>query len=458
MKARSLFIGGTASHAGKSWFTAAICRYLRNRGLRVAPFKAQNMSNNSGPCRISVNGSKATYGEIGRAQIAQAEACGIEPETDMNPILLKPHSEMGSQVVLNGRVWRDLSASAYYEHFPALLDHVIAAYDRLSAKHDFIVIEGAGSVSEINLKSRDLVNFGLAERIGSPALLVADIDRGGVFGSLVGTMSLLTDTEKDLVRSFAVNRFRGAGSLFTDGVQFLEQKMDRPCLGVFPFAPGIALDDEDAVSLDGTSEADAPVAIVQLPHISNFTDFDRISGARWITAPDRRLYDTVILPGTKNTSGDLAWMRSNGFDRWVLRQHAAGAVVIGVCGGYQILGESVDEDPGLGLLPVRTHMASEKVVRLVRAELNGEQFDAYEIHMGVTRTPLDRVAFAFVNRQPEGIRHGRCFGTYLHDAMKSDAVLRMFKLEPIEREPPYDQLASWFQDNANLKLFTELYL
>ena len=150
-------------------------------------------------------------------------------------------------------------------------------------------------------------------------------------------MSLLTDTEKDLVRSFAVNRFRGDGSLFTDGVQFLEQKMDRPCLGVFPFAPDIALDDEDAVSLDGTGKADAPVAIVQLPHISNFTDFDRISGARWITAPDRRLYDTVILPGTKNTSGDLAWMRSNGFDRWVLRQHAAGAVVIGICGGYQML-------------------------------------------------------------------------------------------------------------------------
>ena len=224
MNARSVFIGGTASHAGKSWFTAAICRYLRNRGLRVAPFKAQNMSNNSGPCRISVKGSSESYGEIGRAQIAQAEACGLEPETDMNPILLKPHSDVGSQVIVNGRVWQDLSASAYYDQFSALLSHVLDAFNRLASRYDVIVIEGAGSVAEVNLKSRDLVNFGLAERIGAKALLVADIDRGGVFGSIVGTMSLLTDDERALVRSFAVNRFRGDPALFHDGVTFLEHE------------------------------------------------------------------------------------------------------------------------------------------------------------------------------------------------------------------------------------------
>ena len=458
MKARSLFIGGTASHAGKSWFTAAICRYLRNRGIRVAPFKAQNMSNNSGPCRVSSNGLGVSYGEIGRAQIAQAEACGIEPETDMNPILLKPHSDMGSQVVVNGRVWQDLSASAYYDHFPALLDQVLSAYERLAEKHEFIVIEGAGSVAEINLKSRDLVNFGLAERTGSPALLVADIDRGGVFGSLIGTLSLLTGSEKSLVRSFAVNRFRGDGSLFSDGVQFLEQKMDRPCLGVFPFSPDIAIDEEDAVSLDGIVRNDTRVAILRLPHISNFTDFDFVAAASWITKPGRHLYDTIILPGTKNTAGDLAWMREQGLDRWVLRQHAAGAVVIGVCGGYQILGESIDDEPGLGLLPVHTRTTSEKIVRPVRAQLDGESFDAYEIHMGITDTPPDCHAFANVDGQPEGIRQGRCFGTYLHDALRSDAVLRMFNLEPAKREPPYDRLASWFQQNANERLFEELYL
>jgi adenosylcobyric acid synthase len=458
MTARSLFIGGTASHAGKSWFTAGICRYLRQRGIRVAPFKAQNMSNNSGPCRISVNGSCMSYGEIGRAQIAQAEACGIEPETDMNPILLKPHSDMGSQVVVNGRVWQDLSASAYYDHFPALLDQVLGAYERLASKYDFIVIEGAGSVAEINLKSRDLVNFGLAEQINSPALLVADIDRGGIFGSLIGTMSLLTDSEKSLVRSFAVNRFRGDGSLFTEGVQFLEHKMGRPCLGVFPFAPDITIDEEDAVSLDDVADHDTSVALVRLPHISNFTDFDRLAGARWITAPDRRLYDTVILPGTKNTAGDLVWMRENGLDRWVLRQHAAGAIIMGICGGYQILGASIDGETGLGLLPVHTRMMPEKIVRPVRAVLDGVAFDAYEIHMGVTETPAGREAFAYVDGQPEGIRQGRCFGTYLHDALRSDTVLRMFNLGAAKRGPPYDQLASWFQHSANVRLFEELYL
>lgn len=460
MSAKALFVGGTASHAGKSWFTTAICRYLRDLGLRVAPFKAQNMSNNSGPCRISTNGADgAGYGEIGRAQIAQAEACGLEPETDMNPILLKPHSNMGSQVVVNGRVWRDLSASAYYDHFPALLQHVLDAYERLTARYDFIVIEGAGSVAEVNLKARDLVNFGLAERIGAPALLVADIDRGGVFGSVVGTLSLLSDTELKLVRSFAVNRFRGDPSLFHDGVSFLQDRTGKPCLGVFPYVPGIHLDDEDGVSLDDQSQRTGSVAIVRLPHISNFNEFDRVSGTVWLSAPDRRLYDTVILPGTKNTIGDLRWMRAVGFDTWVHRQHAAGAQIVGVCGGFQILGEVVDGEPGLGLLPADTTMLPDKVVRPVRALVNGTPFDAYEIHMGVTDTPRDATPFAVVNGRPEGIRVGRCAGTYLHDALRSDAVLEMLGLQAsAKREPPYEALAAWFQSNADTRLFAELYL
>jgi adenosylcobyric acid synthase len=370
MRARSLFVGGTASHAGKSWFATALCRYLRNRGFRVAPFKAQNMSNNSGPCRISLNGATASYGEIGRAQIAQAEACGVEPETDMNPILLKPHSDMGSQVVVNGRVWRDLSAAAYYDHFPALLQNVLDAYERLAARNDFIVIEGAGSVAEMNLKARDLVNFGLAQRVGAPALLVADIDRGGVFGSIVGTLSLLNEAERAQVRSFAVNRFRGDPALFSDGVSFLEERTGKRCLGVFPYVAGIALDQEDGVSLEDVSGA-GDVAIVRLPHVSNFNEFDRISGAVWIAAPDRTLYNTVILPGTKNTPGDLQWLRSTGFDTWIHRQHAAGAQIVGVCGGFQLLGESVDGEAGLRLLPTRTTTLQDKLVRPVQACFNG---------------------------------------------------------------------------------------
>lgn len=457
MRAKSLFIGGTASHAGKSWFTAAICRYLQQRGIRVAPFKAQNMSNNSGPCRISLDDATGAYGEIGRAQIAQAEACGLEAETDMNPILLKPNSDTGSQVVVNGKVWKDLSASAYYENFPTLLGHVLDAYERLASRYEFVVIEGAGSVAEMNLKARDLVNFGLAERVGANALLVSDIDRGGVFGSIVGTISLLTDSERSLVRSFAVNRFRGDPALFRDGVTFLEEKTGKPCVGVFPFVHDIDLDEEDSVCLDDTPNGGS-VAIVHFPRISNFTDFDRIAGATWVTTPDHRWYDAVILPGTKNSTGDLQWLRDTGLDSWVLRQHAAGAKVIGVCGGYQMMGRSVDGHPGLGLLPVDTTMLPEKIVRPVRAQLDGTSFDAYEIHMGVTQTPIEREPFAHVNGEPEGIRCGSCFGTYLHDALRSDAVLQLFGLHVRDRVPPYDRLASWFASNANVRLFEDLYL
>ncbi|HYO82099.1 MAG TPA: cobyric acid synthase, partial [Bryobacteraceae bacterium] len=269
MAARSIFVGGTTSHAGKSWMTAAICRYLKNRGLRVAPFKAQNMSNNSFP---AVNG-----GEIGRAQAAQAAACGVEPHTDMNPILLKPHSDCGSQVVLHGRVWRDLSASAYYEHFEFLRGQVLDSYQRLSRAYDVVVIEGAGSVAEVNLRQRDLVNFGFANLVGAPALLVADIDRGGVFASLIGTVQLLQEEEFRLLRSFAVNRFRGDLSLFSDGVSFLENRMEKPCLGVFPWARDIRLDEEDGVSVEALRARGHDVAIIRLPRISNLTDFERIA-------------------------------------------------------------------------------------------------------------------------------------------------------------------------------------
>ena len=464
--AKSIFIAGTASHVGKSWTATAIGRYLRRRGIRVAPFKAQNMSNNSAPL--------AGGGEIGRAQAVQAESCGVEPTSDMNPILLKPTSDSGCQVILNGKVWQSLSASAYYEHFEDLLDHVLAAYQRLSRQYDYIVIEGAGSVAELNLKSRDLVNFGLATRIGAPALLVGDIDRGGIFASIIGTISLLSETERSLVRSFAVNRFRGDRRLFEDGVGILEQKSARPCLGVFPMLQDIEIDAEDGVSLDEIpNPALADVAVISLPRISNITDFQLLRGIRRITAPGDRQYRCIIIPGTKSTMADLQWMRDRGLDDWITRQHAAGARIIGICGGYQMLGESI-EDPtaaesgrkqmnGLGFLPVKTVMEPEKTTRQVQAVTpSGISFSAYEIHMGITSRPPGATAFAQTDHGPDGIRHNNCIGTYLHGALENAGIVREMLDIAVEPRPPkqqaYESLATWFETNANIPLFDELYL
>jgi adenosylcobyric acid synthase len=446
----------------------AICAWLRERGYRVAPFKAQNMSNNSCACPGG--------GEIGRAQAAQAEACGLTPEPDMNPILLKPNSDTGSQVVLDGRVWRTLPARGYYEHFDFLLNRVLDAYERLATRFEYVVIEGAGSVAELNLKQHDLCNTGLASRLGAPGLLVADIDRGGVFASIIGTFCLLDDEELALMRSFAVNRFRGDASLFTDGVQILEERTCRPCLGVFPMASDIDLDAEDAVCL----EDDRPrvsgggrVAIVRLPHISNFTDFRLLLPfADWVTRPVDVQFDCVILPGTKSTIWDLGWMRHRGLDEWILAQSRAGARIVGVCGGYQMMGESI-ADPhrvesaaaealGLGLLPVRTELRAEKTVRPVEAVTpSGISFTAYEIHMGDTPRPPDAGPFATLrDGTPEGVRIGRHAGTYLHGALESAEVASELLGWPLPPAAPkqqtYAQLAGWFDKHQ--RGFAEMYL
>ncbi|MBY0375459.1 MAG: cobyric acid synthase, partial [Bryobacteraceae bacterium] len=315
---------------GKSWMTAAVCRHLYQRGLRVAPFKAQNMSNNSHPL-------PGGAGEIGRAQVAQAEACGLEPRADFNPILLKPNSDTGSQVIVNGRVWRTLAARDYYQHHDYLLEQVLAAHERLSGEFDYIVMEGAGSVAELNLKRTDLVNLNLARRTGARALLVGDIDRGGIFASIIGTLCLLDAEEKALVPAFAVNRFRGDRSLFDNGVRILEEKTERRCLGVFPYAMDIHLDEEDGVAVDGRRAAASDVAILRFPRISNLTDFRLLPDASWIDAPQDRQFHCVILPGTKNTLADLGWLRERKLDDWVQRQLKGGARVVGVCGGYQML-------------------------------------------------------------------------------------------------------------------------
>ena len=448
--------------------TTAICAWLRERGYRVAPFKAQNMSNNSCACPGG--------GEIGRAQAAQAEACGLDPEPDMNPILLKPNADNGSQVVVGGRVWRTLPARGYYEHFDFLLGHVLDAYTRLATGFEYVVIEGAGSVAELNLKRYDLCNLGLARRLNAPGLLVADIDRGGVFAAIIGTFCLLDDEERTLVRSFAVNRFRGDASLFADGVQILESRTGRPCLGVFPMAAGIRIDAEDAVCLedgDAKPNESARVAIVRLPRISNFTDFRLLQPfAEWVTRPVDRRFECVILPGTKNTIGDLEWLRNNGLDEWILAQSRSGARIIGICGGYQMMGESI-ADPhhaesaagvarGLGLLPVTTELRAEKTVRPVEAATpSGIRFPAYEIHMGDTPRPAQAEPFAILNGgAAEGVRTARYVGTYLHGALECAALaseLLGWAVPPAApKQQNYAQLAEWF--DRSQRGFEELYL
>lgn len=475
MTAKRLMVGGTASHVGKSWMATALCAWLRRRGVRVAPFKAQNMSNNSYPCPQG--------GEIGRAQVAQARACGLEPSPDMNPILLKPSAEMGSQIVIQGKVWKTLKAREYYRQHEFLLAKVQESFDRLASEHEFIVMEGAGSIAEMNLRDTDLVNLELARRLQAPVLLVADIDRGGVFAAVYGTLALLDPAEKDLVKAFAVNRFRGDPSLFASGVHFLEERTGKPCLGVFPYIEDVLLDEEDSVSLGRKTAGratppppNAPrVAILRLPTVSNFTDFRLLAWADWIqnTPEDAGRYDVVILPGCKNSVAALAWMRRRGLDGWVRQQNRAGALVVGICGGYQILGNEIRDPhrvesdeaavPGLGLLPVVTTFREEKTTKVVDAvTAQGTRFRAYEIHMGETEKPADAKPFAYIHAIPEGIRLGKCIGTYLHGALENKAVVEELigfrpAQTPFGREP-YERLADWFETSADVKFFEQAYL
>jgi adenosylcobyric acid synthase len=444
-------------------------------GLRVAPFKAQNMSNNSMVCPGG--------GEIGRAQAAQADACGLPAHVDMNPILLKPTGNLGSQVVLNGYPWKNLSAREYYEQFDFLREAVMQSYDRLASNYDYIVVEGAGSMTELNLKQCDLVNLGLAVRIKAPCILVADIDRGGVFASVTGTFQLLEPEESVLVRTFLINRFRGDVTLFRDGVGMLEERTGRRCLGVFPYASDIHLDPEDSLSLDdhefqfaSASDVAPRVAIVRLPHISNFTDFRLLPDARYVSQPIRGRFDVIFLPGTKNTIEDMHWLRSCGLADWLLQQYRDGATIVGVCGGFQMLGdEIVDPDrvessaasvQGLGLIRAKTRLMPGKTIRLVAARTDsGIPFRGYEIHMGITTIVEIGKPFAHLeNGTQDGVRLPRIAGTYLHGAFENKEVLeeilkrRLDTVFPDKPEAQYERLADWFTQHVDPELFAAEYL
>ncbi|MEO7649722.1 MAG: cobyric acid synthase [Bryobacteraceae bacterium] len=460
-----LFIGGTGSHVGKSWFTAAFCRLLHRRGVRVAPFKAQNMSNNSFPC---IEG-----GEIGRAQAMQAEACGLPPMADMNPVLIKPNSATGSQVVLLGKAWRNVAACDYYQHAPELMCAALESYGRLVSRFPHVVCEGAGSVAEVNLAARDFTNLRFAEAISAKALLVADIERGGVFASLVGTMDLLPPGQRSLIRAFAVNRFHGDLRLFDDGVAFLEDRLKIPCLGVFPFARQIRLDEEDSVSIsDAGARAASDIAVVRLPRISNFTDFRLFPNIAWLDRPVHRDFHTIFLPGTKNTMEDLQWLRESGLAEWILVQHRGGARIIGICGGYQMLGMTIDDPDrlesnagrmdGLGMLPVRTVLRSPKVTRVVAASIAaGSPLPAYEIHMGQTEVLEPTASFAtLAGGIPEGAQLGRVTGTYLHGIFEHTEVVRQTLGIDVpcvpEKALMYDRLSDWLVAHSNPRVLEAL--
>ena len=462
VSARALFVGGTSSNAGKSWMATAICAWLHDRGVSVAPFKAQNMSNNSYPCRAG--------GEIGRAQVAQAEACGLDPEPAMNPILLKPNGNGTSQVVVNGRMWKTLSAREYYQHTGELRDRVVEAYEDLSSRFDVIVIEGAGSVSELNLRDHDIVNLWLVTRLRVPWMLVADIERGGVFGSVIGTTQLLTADERSLFRGFAVNKFRGDVSLFDEGVRMLEQRTASRCVGVFPYDVDLELDAEDTLALRTQPTTPSPpgarIAIVRLPQLSNATDFRLLTWAEWIASPPADRYDFVILPGSKNTIADLSWLRRVGLADWLVEQHRRGTTVIGICGGYQMLGRTISDPDrmessagtaeGLGLLPAVTRLTMEKRTEAVTATTpGGRTFGGYEIHIGVTTldaggdiAPFARLSGGGV----DGVRGAGAIGSYLHGAFEDrDVCAEVFGIDPppaTSKASRYRGMGEWFARHA----------
>lgn len=426
--AKAIMIQGTMSNAGKSLFAAALCRIFRQDGYSAAPFKSQNMALNS---FITSEGL-----EMGRAQAMQAEAAGIEPSVLMNPILLKPTTDVGSQVIVNGEVMGNMRAAEYFKHKKELVPHIMSAYNKLAEKHDIIVIEGAGSPAELNLKSDDIVNMGMAKMAHAPVLLVGDIDRGGVFAQLIGTVMLMEEDEKNYIKGLVVNKFRGDRLLFDEGVKILEEKSGKPVVGVVPYVK-CDIDDEDSLSekLSGQAGGLIDIAVIRLPRISNFTDFDAFAqyegvGVRYVgSAEELGQPDLVIIPGTKSTITDMKFLRESGIEAAVKKLASKNTPVFGICGGFQMLGKIISdpdntecggEIDGMGLLDIKTVFSAEKIRRQVSGTINkvegvfsglsGVPYEGYEIHMGRSGAEV-----AVVNS-------GNVYGSYIHGLFDSDGV------------------------------------
>lgn len=430
------------SNAGKSLLVAALCRIFRQDGYKVAPFKSQNMALNS---FVTADGL-----EMGRAQVTQAEAAGVAPDVRMNPILLKPEHDSGSQVVLHGEVLDTITAKNYYEMKEKLRPEVEKAYSSLASEYDIIVIEGAGSAAELNLAEDDFVNMGMAKIAKAPVIIVGDIDRGGIFAQLIGTVKLLPTDEADMIKALVVNKFRGDISLFSDGVRILEERSEKPVAGVVPYLD-VDIDDEDSVAerlARKKHDTVLDIAVIFLPHISNFTDFAALEatpgvGVRYVKESYRLGDpDLVIIPGSKSTIFDLLRLRESGMEAEIKKLAARGTPVIGICGGYQMLGERITDSEGaegggelvgMGLLPIVTEFAAEKRRTLITAKalpvggvfapLTGAQITGYEIHMG--RSELKEGSKPLIQLGGgayDGAQSGSVYGTYLHGFFDSGAV------------------------------------
>jgi adenosylcobyric acid synthase len=466
MKARAIMVLGTSSHVGKSLLTAALCRIFAQHGYRVAPFKSQNMSLNSA---ATVEGL-----EIGRAQALQAEAAGVLPSVHMNPILIKPSGDNSSQVIVRGKIWGRVTAADYHlRRVEELLPVVRESFETLASQYDVVILEGAGSPAEINLKRHDIANMRMAEMADAHCLLVGDIDRGGVFASLLGTLELLEPDERERIRGFAINKFRGDADLLEPGIRMIEERVRKRCIGVIPCLHSLMLEEEDSLGLPTTTQMQWPlkrsadrsierplrVAVIALPSFSNFTDFDSLRAEPSVallfcrTAEAIAQADVVILPGSKQTVDDLLWMRSQGLDLAV-QKHSQSGLVVGICGGMQMLGETII-DPlgieregsasGLGLLPIQTMMQADKVTRNVKGEMTAttlfgqpvtdSKLSGYEIHIGQTIYQEGARHFAVLSSDsgPPSVSNDGCistdsriFGTYLHGLFGDDGFRHQF--------------------------------
>ena len=485
-KAPCIAVFGTGSDVGKSIVATALCRLFANQGIRVAPYKAQNMSNNSG---VTPEGL-----EMGRAQIVQAEAAKIPPHVDMNPILLKPTSDIGSQVVLLGKAVENSTASDYHTKKERLFATAGAALDRLRQEYDLIVMEGAGSCAEVNLMPHDIVNFRMAEYAGAPVILVADIHRGGVFAQIVGTLSCLEKPYQNQIKGFIVNRFRGDIRLFKDGVRWIEEKTHKNVFGVLPWYTHIQIDPEDSVVIENpqkvfTGNTGVPaVAVIRLPHISNFTDFDPLIALDGLDlfflekVQTLTTFKAVILPGSKNTCFDLRWINSGGWLEKIVDYVANGGHILGICGGYQMMGNFVHDPDGLegkpgttagvDLLPVETVLKAPKTTTLTRFYGDSVQGSGYEIHMGQTKRYGGDPLFKVVERNGIACEDAdgcvsadrKIMGTYIHGLFENPTVTRWWlntiglpdvetaTLEGLEaKDKEYDLLAEHFESHIDVE-------
>lgn len=494
--AKAIMIQGTASNAGKSLLAAGLCRVFHQDGYRVAPFKSQNMALNSFITREGL--------EMGRAQVMQAEAAEVEPSVRMNPILLKPTNNTGSQVIVNGIPRGTMKATEYYAYKSQLAPEVSAAYESLASENDIIVIEGAGSPAEINLKREDFVNMGMAKMAKAPVLLCGDIDRGGVFASLYGTVKLLDEDEQALIKGLIINKFRGDVDILRPGLRQIEGLTGKPVVGVVPMLD-VDVDDEDSLSCRIESRPGGKVglidiAVVRLPRLSNFTDFNALERMdevtlRYVRSPKEiGCPDLVILPGTKSTIDDLKWLRQSGMEAALLKHVSAGGALVGICGGYQMLGRTISDPegvegggtlPGMGLLPTDTVFLGEKTRtqvtgRFLRGEgifagMQGVPFEGYEIHMGITTCagePLVRLQGQKGNEKPDGCCAGSVWGSYVHGifdkaecaAALVNCLLQHKGLSPTAaavdwetyKRQQYDKLAEGIRQSLDMKRIYEI--